>query len=66
MVAPPDTRGYFSTLYVLVELFVIVFECLIFSFLVNEHSRQRGFKYALYANLTSLILGGAIMAMIPY
>lgn len=66
MVVPPDTRGYFSTLYVLVELFVIVFECLIFSFLVNEHSRQRGFKYALYANLTSLILGGAIMAMIPY
>lgn len=65
MVVPPDTRGYFSTLYVLVELFVIVFECLIFSFLVNEHSRKRGFKFAFYANLISLILGGALIAMIP-
>lgn len=65
MVVPPDTRGYFSTLYVLVELFVIVFECLIFSFLVNGHSRKRGFKFAFYANLISLILGGVLIAMIP-
>lgn len=65
MVVPPDTRGYFSMLYVLVELFVIVFECLIFSFLVNEHGRKRGLKFAFYANLTSLILGGALIAMMP-
>lgn len=65
MVVPPDTRGYFSMLYVLVELFVIVFECLIFSCLVNEHSRNRGFKFAFYANLASLILGGVLIAMMP-
>lgn len=65
MVVPPDTRGYFSMLYVLVELFVIVFECLIFCFLVNEHGRKRGLKFAFYANLTSLILGGALIAMMP-
>lgn len=66
MVTTPDQSGSLSMVYLLFEISVIVIECFIFSFLVNEHSRIRGFKYALYANLISLFLGGAIMVFIPY
>lgn len=65
IVLEPEKAGDFIMLYVLVEVFVILFECLIFSFVVKEHNRKKGCKYALYANLTSLILGGMLMTLMP-
>lgn len=65
MITGPLLSGYWSLGFIVLEVFVLLAEGILYWLFLKEHTKGRGVWYAVTANLASLILGGLFIANLP-